>query len=1042
VDWAAARVWRVIVTAHGVPCGAYWIPGPGRLTDPEAFTERLIQTGRERLAFEASLERFQRRLGIPNPRPAELSCSVVVCTHRRSAYLPGLLEAVARLDPAPAEVIIVDNDPGDRDCRADVEAAGARYVREDRRGLDNARNTGLRAARGDLVAFTDDDCIPSPRWLANLSEIFAERSVGAVTGPAFAYELTWPAQLRFEREGGFGRGALRRHRWDWTTLSPPDAAKAGAGANMVFRREALERLEVAFPPELDAGTPTESGGDLYALYKTLAGGWRVVYDPGTYVFHRHRSDPEALHRAFYGYGAGLSATLTKVLVEDREPDAVHAWWWLVRQYRAAQRERLRGRADGIHVRVAWNYLRGGLHGPRALLRAKVAATDTYRADDPSLEHNGRPERRMRDAVRRAGPTGSPVLTVIVPTIGQHGALARCLRALAAQDVDAPFDIVVVDDARTPQPASAVPASVAATVIRTGGRGAAAARNAGARAAAGDVLLFLDEDLVPARDLVARHLARHDGDAERVVLGRCPPRPPARSLTDLASALWWEDRYRDMERSASLTFTDVLSGNMSIRRVPFLALGGFDEALGLRRREDWHWGVKVLQAGMTVEFEPAAVALHEFVLTAARRLAAALAEGRGDALLLEKHPEFVHALARVDSTRPWRTKRTALALALRADRSRRAVIAILETLERLRMRRAWFRLFQAAQTCEYARGRAPSVGRAPAASGGPVAVVDPDSDSPIPRPRVCAPRVRLGAERETVEVIPHHGRWNAGVAEALAVAAQERRRRFGPPSSRVPRAKPITVLVGPAHGRAARENLVALAHLGVEVRCGEGPPGLHWAVLDRLIREATTEIVATAAPGTIVRSRWAAEVVETMDGDRLALAMGAPAGPGQPSSNPSFVSRFAALPRVPAIDRPFGYLALRRDHYLALGGFDPAVMRFGLFAPPLEFVERALDHGLVIVRRTLSGVGHRSGSRNPLRHAEWQRQRARGALLARGQWGTGADRLVDVARGAAPLTRRRGAVKSVGALSAYAYGVVEGLAASLDSRGGSAESVNR
>jgi hypothetical protein len=283
------------------------------------------------------------------------------------------------------------------------------------------------------------------------------------------------------------------------------------------------------------------------------------------------------------------------------------------------------------------------------------------------------------------------------------------------------------------------------------------------------------------------------------------------------------------------------------------------------------------------------------------------------------------------------------------------------------------------------------------------------------------------------VIPHHGRWNAGVADALAVAACERRRGSRPAASQMHPAVPMTVLVGPAHERAARQHLAALAHLGVDLRCGEGPPGLHWAVVDRLIREATTDIVATVTPGTIVRAQWVAEVVETMDGDRLALAMGPPAGESQRSTDPWFISRFAGLPRFPMIDRPFGYVALRREHYLALGGFDPAVMRFGHFAPPLELAERALDRGLVIARRTLSGVGHRRRPRNPVRRAEWQRQRARGALLARGHWGTGADRLVDVARGAAPLMRRRGAtLHSLGALSAYAYGVAEGLAASLDS----------
>src|ERR671938_1118349 len=152
VDWSSADMWRVIVTARGVPCQTSWIPGPGRLRDPEAFTERVIAAGRERVAYNDALARFRRRLGVPERSPVRRSCSVIVCTHRRSAYLPGLLDALIRLDPAPDEVIIVDNDPDDLDCQDLVEAVGARYVREDRRGLDNARAAGLAAARGDLVA--------------------------------------------------------------------------------------------------------------------------------------------------------------------------------------------------------------------------------------------------------------------------------------------------------------------------------------------------------------------------------------------------------------------------------------------------------------------------------------------------------------------------------------------------------------------------------------------------------------------------------------------------------------------------------------------------------------------------------------------------------------------------------------------------------------------------------------------------------------------------------------------------------------------------
>jgi glycosyltransferase involved in cell wall biosynthesis len=934
-------------------------------------------------------------------------------------------------------VIIVDNDPGDLDCRDLVEATGARYVREDRRGLDNARTTGLEAARGDLVAFTDDDCVPASRWLAGLDELFADGSVGAVTGPAFAYELDSPAQVRFEREGGFTRGALVRRRLDWTIMSPAWAAAAGAGANMVFRRDALVELDVAFPPELDAGTPTESGGDMYALYRVLAAGWRVVYDPGTYVFHRHRPTPEALHRAFFGYGVGISATMAKVLVEHREPEALRTWWWLLSQYRVAQRKRLLGRADARQVRVAWDYLRGGFHGPAALVRARAIARGTSRGSPRAQAPVTRDPTPIGDGARaaRSGPgDGPPSVSVIVPTVGRPGSLARCLAALAAQDVEAPFEIVVVDDA--PGAGRPVVAPAPARVISGGGRGAAAARNAGARAATGDVLLFLDDDVVAAPDLVRRHLAHHDGGADLMVIGRCPPRPPGRGLTDCAAALWWEDRLREMAESAALTFTDVLSGNTSVRRARFLSLGGFEDGLGTRRREDWLWGIRSLEAGVTVAFDLHAIAVHEFALTAGARIEAAFAEGRGDAVLARRWPEFVHALPHVRSG-GWRPKGTALALALRREPTRRFVVAALDALERLRLRGMWWRVFQAVQASEYARGRRMAGGLA--AGPRPAALaVDPDSEQPLQRPDVCAPPLRVQTGEKAIEVTPEGGRWNAKVAQSLAVAAWQAE---GRPQSGVGRSRPdgpITVVVGPGHRARDRERLLAHGEPRLEVLRGEGPAEAHWAVLDRLIREAATDVVATVIPGTLVAPGWLDEVAATIDGDRIALAFGAPAPNGDGGTDPWMMSRFDVLQRYHAHDRPFGCVAIRRAHYLSLGGFDPSVMRFGPYAPPLELAERALDRGLVVVKRNLAQVERDRQSRIPVLRHEWQRQRARGALLVRDGPGMRGGRALAVARGAMPLVallkrHRHPSPKAVGPLTAYGCGVVEGLVMSSRQR---------
>ena len=131
-----------------------------------------------------------------------------------------------------------------------------------------------------------------------------------------------------------------------------------------------------FPPELDAGTPTESGGDYYVFARTIAGGHRVVYEPDMFTFHQHRPDPRALHRAVRGYGVGCSAAISKLLVEDGELETWRASWWLIAQYLRTQRRRTVGRADTVETRLSCEFIAGWLLGPRRWRRlAGPAAGD-------------------------------------------------------------------------------------------------------------------------------------------------------------------------------------------------------------------------------------------------------------------------------------------------------------------------------------------------------------------------------------------------------------------------------------------------------------------------------------------------------------------------------------------------------------------------------------------------------------------------------------------------------------------------------------------
>ena len=109
-------------------------------------------------------------------------CSVIVCTRHRPDPLGRCLASLAALDGPDPEVIVVDNTQGDPETERVANRAGARYVVETRVGLSRARNAGIDAATGDLIAFLDDDAVADPAWLSRHSEVLADDSLMASTG--------------------------------------------------------------------------------------------------------------------------------------------------------------------------------------------------------------------------------------------------------------------------------------------------------------------------------------------------------------------------------------------------------------------------------------------------------------------------------------------------------------------------------------------------------------------------------------------------------------------------------------------------------------------------------------------------------------------------------------------------------------------------------------------------------------------------------------------------------------------------------------------
>lgn len=315
---------------------------------------------------------LDEQVGLERPAPIPSQhATVAVCTRDRPDDLERCLTALRALRPAGAELLVVDSASRGDDTRHVVaHHPGVRYVREERPGLDIARNRALREARGDIIAFCDDDAIPDHRWLAALLRNFEHRRTLCVTGLTLPLELETAAQHWFERTNPFARG-LDRRVFDGAVADPFLVARIGAGVNMALRRTVLD-LVGAFDEALDAGTPTQSGGDHDMFTRILAGGYRIVYDPAALSFHRHRRDWRSLRSTIRGYGTGVYATLTKHLVHGRELRSLGiVTGWAVSQF--VTLVRALGRRPGAPpIDLVIAELRGCAAGPPAYWRARRA----------------------------------------------------------------------------------------------------------------------------------------------------------------------------------------------------------------------------------------------------------------------------------------------------------------------------------------------------------------------------------------------------------------------------------------------------------------------------------------------------------------------------------------------------------------------------------------------------------------------------------------------------------------------------------------------
>jgi len=250
-------------------------------------------------------------------------------------------------------------------------------------------------------------------------------------------------------------------------------------------------------------------------------------------------------------------------------------------------------------------------------------------------------------------------SVVIPTHQRRDTVVRTVGALAGQSL-ADFEAIVVVDGSTDGTAAALRAlgtPFTLSVLEQPNRGAGAARNAGADAARGELLLFLDDDMEADPKLLAEHDRAHREGAD-VVLGDLPLHPDSpRNVLSAGVESWARARHERLASAADVPIADLLTGQLSVARDVFHELGGFDAGFtrdGAFGGEDVDFGYRVQRAGRRVIFNPAAISRQYFDVDPARYLRREFEAGRSDAELIAKHPERAPELA---GRRTFRSRRS-------------------------------------------------------------------------------------------------------------------------------------------------------------------------------------------------------------------------------------------------------------------------------------------------------------------------------------------------------------------------------------------------
>jgi O-antigen biosynthesis protein len=211
--------------------------------------------------------------------------SIVVCSYNGARTIRDTMERIKQLDYPNYQVVVVND--GSKDATPEIVSGyDVKLISTENRGLSNARNTGLYAADGEIVAYLDDDAYPDPQWLKYLASAYMNSGHAGIGGPNISPTGDGPIADCVSNAPG---GPVH-------VLSTDEVAEHIPGCNMSFRRSAL--MEVGgFDPLYRA-----AGDDVDVCWRIQEKGYTIGFHPSAFVWHHCRNSFKMYWKQQKGYG--------------------------------------------------------------------------------------------------------------------------------------------------------------------------------------------------------------------------------------------------------------------------------------------------------------------------------------------------------------------------------------------------------------------------------------------------------------------------------------------------------------------------------------------------------------------------------------------------------------------------------------------------------------------------------------------------------------------------------------------------------------------